>query len=240
MNEKKIKSLNELTRMLDALSVEYSMKEFVASFKRRLSRMKINFWDTMGEKKGLVNPVHAILTAKNNLSEEQMLKVLRVMEDLKLKYRYDEYMDKCDKLRDQFLKERSDYFAAKMSKPINELDNKKSKMSSVIYDMLGVSDVVLSNWIESVLSQIHPETLSIDYEDLEGNIKNASIRHEPVRVTFEYVSAPLIDRYTGNSQFDSFLLRSFFDAEEKEWIYIPLRFIVSVKSTNSQINLEMT
>lgn len=238
MNEKRIKSLNELTRMLDELSQEYSMKEFLSSLKRRLSRMKINFFDQSSEKKGLVNPVQAVLAAKNNLSEDQLLKVLRVMEDLKVKYRYDEYMGKCDKLREEFLNERSDYFASKMSRPISEIDTKKSKMSTILYDMLGVSDVVLSNWIESVLVQIKPETLSIDYEDLDGTVKNANIRHEPVRVTLDYVSAPLIDRYCGNSHFDSFLLRSFFDADEKEWMYIPLRFIIEVKSANNKINLE--
>lgn len=238
MKEKRIKSLNQLTKMLDDLSEEYSMKEFVKTFKRRLGRVKINFWDSMADKKGLVNPVQAILTAKNNLSEEQMLKVLRVMEDLKLKYRYDEYMGRCDKLREEFLSERSDYFAAKMSRPMEDLDGKQSKMSSILYDMLGISDAVLSTWMESVLVQIKPETLSIDYEDLEGNIKNASICFEPVRITSDYVSAPLIDRYTGNSQFDSFLLRSFYDAEEKQWVYIPLRFIIEVKSSNSKINME--
>jgi hypothetical protein len=104
--------------------------------------------------------------------------------------------------------------------------------------MLGVSDVVLCNWMDSILARIKPEVLSVDYEDLDGNIKNANIRAEPVRVTMEYISAPLIDRYTGSSQFDSFLIRSFFDADEKEWIYIPVRFIISVKSANTQINSE--
>lgn len=234
--EKKIKSLNQLTEMIDALSQEYSMSEFTKAFKRRLSRMKIRFWESMSDNKGLVNPVHAILTAKNSLSDEQMLKVLRVMEDLKEKYKYDEYISKCDKAREEFLSDRADYFAAKMGKPI-ELEN-EGKMSSVLHDMLGVSDVVLCNWLDSILVKIKPEVLSIDYEDLEGNIKNANICAEPVRVTLDYVSAPLIDRYTGHSQFDSFLLRSYFDADEKEWIYIPIRFIISVKSANSQINSE--
>jgi hypothetical protein len=234
--EKKIKSLKELTQQIDALSQEYSMDDFAKSFKRRLSRMKIRFWESMADNKGLVNPVHAILTAKNSLSDEQMMKVLRVMEDLKEKYKYDEYMEKCDKLREQFLSDRSDYFASKMGKPLT-LEN-EGKMSEILHDMLGVSDVVLCNWMDSILARIKPEVLSVDYEDLDGNIKNANIRAEPVRVTMEYISAPLIDRYTGSSQFDSFLLRSFFDADEKEWIYIPVRFIISVKSANTQINSE--
>ena len=116
--EKKIKSLKELTTKVNELSKEYSMDDFTKSFKRRLSRMKIRFWESMAENRGLVNPVHAILTAKNSLSDDQMMKVLRVMEDLKEKYKYDEYMEKCDKLRDQFLSDRSDYFASKMGKSL--------------------------------------------------------------------------------------------------------------------------
>ena len=152
--EKKIKSLKELTEKIDTLSQEYSMSDFTKAFKRRLSRMKIRFWESMSDNKGLVNPVSAILSAKNSLSDEQMLKVLRVMEDLKEKYRYDEYISKCDKAREEFLSDRSDYFAAKMGKPV-EIEN-QGKMSSVLHDMLGVSDVVLCNWLDSILAKIKP------------------------------------------------------------------------------------
>jgi len=234
--EKKIKSLNQLTEKIDILSQEYSMGDFTKAFKRRLSRMKINFWDSLSNAKGLVNPVNAILTAKNSLTEEQMVKVLRVMEDLKQKYNYNEYVRKCDEIREEFLLERSDYFAAKMGKPLT-IEN-KGKMSEVLHDMLGISDHVLCQWLDSILVKIKPEVLSIDYEDLDGNVKNSNVVCEPIRLTQDYVSAPLIDRYTGNSQFDSFLLRSFFDVDEKEWIYIPVRFIISVKSANTQINSE--
>ena len=61
--EKKIKSLKELTEKIDTLSQEYSMSDFTKAFKRRLSRMKIRFWESMSDNKGLVNPVSAILSA---------------------------------------------------------------------------------------------------------------------------------------------------------------------------------
>jgi len=234
--EKKIKSLRDLTERINSLSSEYSMADFGKSFKRRLSRMKIRFWESMSENKGLVNPVQAILTAKNSLTDGEMNKVLRVMEDLKVKYRYDEYIKRCDEAREEFLSDREEYFSSKMGKPITEENS--SKMSTVLHDMLGVSDLVICNWLDSILGKIKPEVLGVDYEDLDGNIKNVNIRAEPIKVTKDYVSAPLIDRYTGSSQFDSFLLRSFFDADEKEWIYIPVRFIISVKSANTQINSE--
>jgi len=236
MLEKSIKSINDLTKKIDALHEEYSMGEFAKSFKRRLARRKIDFWNSMNENKGLVNPVISILKAKNSLSDEEMMKVLNILEDLKKKYKYDEYMQRCDEVREMFLLERADYFASTMKQVLS--DPEGNNPFNPLQDMLGASDNMFCTWLEDILRKIRPETLSVDYEDVDGHIKNANICFEPVRVTEDYVSAPLIDRYTGNSQFDSFLLRSFFDADEKEWVYIPVRFIISVKSANSQINSE--
>ena len=44
----------------------------------------------------------------------------------------------------------------------------------------------------------------------------------------EHVEAPLIDRYHGINAYDSFLLRSYYDAKKNEWIYIPIRLIMKV------------
>lgn len=227
-------SINQFVQEIEKLGEQYLIEDFTKSLRRRLSRRGINFWNGMDSLRGLVNPTVAILNAKDGLNPADTLKVVQVMEDLKKKYRYDEYVQKCDETRRAFLTQRKNYFSTKMSTP--GLDSPEISLAEEIEDFMGVGENVISTWLDSVLARIKPETLVMDYEDLDGEVHSIEICHEPIRVTKDYVSAPLIDRYTGKTQFDSFLLRSFFDCKNKSWVYVPVRFIVSVKApTNKEI-----
>jgi hypothetical protein len=231
-------TINQFVQEIEEIGEKYLIGDFVKSLRRRLVRRGIDFWGGLGDMRGLVNPMVAIMQAKNSLSSEETLKVVAVMSDLRKKYRYDEYVRECDEARKNFLGERKNYFSTKLSSPspIMEFreENEQVSIAETIEDFMGVGEAVISSWIDSVLSRIKPETLIMEYEDLDGEVHTMEVCHEPIRVTKDHVSAPLIDRYTGKTQFDSFLLRSFFDCKKKKWCYVPVRFIMNVKSPSSK------
>lgn len=229
-------TINQFIQEIEKLGDEYLIGEFTKSLRRRLSRRKIDFWTGMETLRGLVNPMVALMSAKDALNSAETMKVIAVMGDLKKKYKYDEYVRKCDEARRQFLLQRSEYFSTKMGDPYSE-DSSSMTDSSIMKDMedfMGVGENIVGTWLDSILARIKPETIVMEYEDLDGEIQTIETCHEPIRVTKDFVSAPLIDRYTGKTQFDSFLLRSFFDCNEKKWKYVPVRFIVSVKAPSNK------
>ena len=61
-----------------------------------------------------------------------------------------------------------------------------------------------------------------------ADLVKTRLRHRRSAITMEHVEAPLIDRYHGINAYDSFLLRSYYDAKKNEWIYIPIRLIMKV------------
>jgi hypothetical protein len=228
MKEKTIKSFNEFSNIIEEISNQYSIKDFIKDFKTKLIRRKIDFWKVLGTNKGFVNPVNEILRAKNELTPVEMKKVVQVIDMLKEKYDYQEFLKKCDLIRSKFLSERSDYFSLQMT---NFRGNARDEF--VMEDMLGIQDNVLCGWLDSFLGRIKPDSLKIEYEDLNGDIKSSRIAFKNVEITRDYVECPLVDRYTGSTQFDSFLLRSFYDVDMKHWIYIPIRFIISVDNAST-------
>jgi hypothetical protein len=229
-------SINQFIQQIENLSYEYSIEEFTKSLRRRLSRRGIDFWSGMESLRGLVNPTVAIMRAKDALNSSEMMKVVEVMNDLKKKYKYDEYVKKCDEVRTTFLHERKEYFSAKLGAPQQgePLHITNDSIMKNIEDFMGLGENIVGTWLDSILVRIKPETIVLEYEDLNGEIQSIEICHEPIRVTKDFVSAPLIDRYTGKTQFDSFLLRSFFDCNKKKWKYVPIRFIVNVKTPSNK------
>jgi hypothetical protein len=228
MKEKTIKSFNEFSGMIEELSNQYSMKDFIKEFKTKLVRRKIDFWKVLGSNRGFVNPVNEIIRAKNELTPTQMKKVVQVIDQLKEKYDYDQFLKKCDAIRSKFLSERSDYFSIQMTNFQGHVGDE-----FLMEDMLGIQDNVLCGWLDSFLARIKPDSLKIDYENLDGEVKSSRIGFKNVEITKDYIECPLVDRYTGSTQFDSFLLRSFYSIDEKRWIYIPIRFIITVDNAST-------
>ena len=139
-------------------------------------------------------------------------------------YNYDEYLEECNSLREVFLKDRKTYFSSKVI--FNT--NKKKDGTSNIFELSGTADLVLGDFLDKVLAKIYPAQLDVVYENLVGKKVKTRLRHRRSAITMEHVEAPLIDRYHGINAYDSFLLRSYYDAKKNEWIYIPIRLIMKV------------
>jgi len=221
----KIKSLNDLTIALHEINKKFRINEFVEEYRKSIGESSSEIL-TQLKQDGLSNPFQKIVSLSSKIDESDLEKLMTVGDKLTSKYNYTEYLDECQSLRDAFLKDRRNYFASKVTR---QPSTKKYEMTS-IFDLSGTTDMILADFIDKALALIHPKHLDIVYEDLNGNRVKTKIRHRPASITHDHVEAPLIDRYHGINAYDTFLLRSFYDIKKSEWVYIPIRLIVSLTS----------
>jgi hypothetical protein len=168
------------------------------------------------------------------ITDDELEKVSKINKRLNQKYCYQEFLRECINARAEFLKERKSYFSMKVAR--KHSDDSGNGGLGTYFDITGMTDVMLAEWLDSVLETVYPNHIDIEYEDMNGDRVKTKIAHRICVVGKDYVEAPLIDRYHGTNAYDQFLLHSVYDIKKRKWIYIPMRLIVSMRSDD--INLD--
>lgn len=228
-----VQSLNDLSITIHEIGKRYDINNFVSEFKSYIKEINDTAWDEIDSIRPTdiieVTPLEKILLLSTILSDEDIQKVVKVSEKLNAKYHYDIFSRECDAARNAFLEDRNEYFSMKAvnggSKPIEKI----GWLNSYV-ELTGMSDLMLGSWINKILERIHPYSLDVVYEDLNGKIIKTKIAHRNNVITDGFVECPLIPRYHGSNGYDQFLLNSFFDTKKNKWVYIPIRLIVTLSS----------
>lgn len=225
MPTKKIESLNDLSITIHGINKHYRVSEFVDECKREMGSISDLLTSGLEGSDGLQNPVRRILELSKVVPDPDLERMISVCEKLNAKYSYDRYLEECEMARGDFLRDRADYFSAKI---LNKPDRKEETLN--IFDLSNTSDYLLADWMEKILKKINPNPINIVFEDLTGKIRRTAIRHHPEVYFYKdgSVETRLIDRHHGINAYDSFLLRSFYSSTEGHWILIPMRLIVSM------------
>ena len=227
-----VSSLNDLSITIHEIGKRYNIENYIAEFKTSMTtEVNPKFWDefnalrsaSLGE---LINPLEKIVMMSSVISDSELDKVSKINKRLEQKYGYRDFIKECESARQTFLRERNSYFAMKVAKKHSE-DTGNGGLGTY-FDITGMTDSVLAEWLDLVLEKIYPSHLDIEYEDMNGKRIKTKINHRICVIGQEYIEAPLIDRYHGINAYDTFLLRSFYDFPKKKWIYIPVRLIISV------------
>jgi hypothetical protein len=170
------------------------------------------------------NSVNQITTIPNDVFE----KYISSYKSLKKKYNYEEYIKEGHALRKKFLNERKSYIFNNAKFVQFTKVKKTTTLEKLNFDY--AEQYFIAKWIDKLLKKIYPKTLAMEYEDLYGNMQKAEIAHHKIEITDDYVQAPLIDRFVGESLFDSFLLHSFYNINIDAYQYVPVKFIVNLRS----------
>lgn len=220
--DSKIKSLNDLTIALHLINKKYKIEDYIEAYKKAVGSSGMKILEDL-KMDTTSNPFQKIISFSSKISEEMIESMIAATAGLS-GYNYDEYLEECNSLREVFLKDRKTYFSSKVI--FNT--NKKKDGTSNIFELSGTADLVLGDFLDKVLVKIYPAHLDVVYENLVGEKVKTRLRHRRSSITKEHVEAPLIDRYHGINAYDSFLLRSYYDAKKNEWVYIPIRLIMKV------------
>lgn len=220
MNTKSIPSANDLSIIIHQINKKYNVKGFFEEY--------ISICDSLGgvninelEEKNSSEYDKMVFDKflEDNKSNEDLITSMRTLVE---KYRYMEYLRECEYARKVFFAERKDYFR-------NEIVI-TSKSRKPIFSDDRIEELAISSWIDSKLIEIDPNPMYVKYEDLDGKIKEVSIMHKNYVFHEDYIEGPMIDKQSGHSNYDSFVLHSFYNKTEKKWIYVPVKLIIKLHS----------
>jgi len=235
-----VNSLNDLSITIHEIGKRYNIQNYMEEFRTSMtSEVNSKFWDEFdalhsNSKSEIVNPLEKIIMMSSVISDDQLEKVSKINKRLELKYSFADFLKECESARQAFLRERKTYFSIKVAK--KHTDDSGNGAFSTYFDITGMTDVMLAEWIDLVLEKVYPGHLNIEYEDMDGKHVKTKITHRVCVIGKEFIEAPLIDRYHGSNAYDQFLLHSMYDIKKRKWVYVPMRLIVSVKSDD--LNLD--
>lgn len=235
------KSLNDLSISIHEIGKRYSIQSYIDEFRESLTNeVNPDFWKNIDENirvtsvGEVVNPLEKIMMLSGIISDDELEKVSKINQRLDKKYGYTDFIKECSNARQEFLRERRSYFSMKVANRHSE-DSGNGGLGTY-FDVTGMTDVMLAEWLDAALEKVYPNHIDIEYEDMGGKKVKTKIAHKICVVSKDYVEAPLIDRYHGSNAYDQFLLHSAYDIKKRKWIYIPMRLIVSMRSDD--INLD--
>jgi uncharacterized protein (DUF2344 family) len=235
-----VNSLNDLSITIHEIGKRYNIQNYIDEFKTSLtSEVNPKFWEefeTLRYSSGseVVNPLEKIMLLSSVITDEELEKVSKINKRLEQKYAYSDFVKECESARQAFLRERKTYFSMKVAK--KHSDDSGNGGLGTYFDITGMTDVMLAEWLDSMLEKIYPNHLDIEYEDMNGKRVKTKISHRVCVVGKDFVEAPLIDRYHGSNAYDQFYLHSVYDTKKRKWVYLPMRLIISVKSDEIDID----
>lgn len=235
-----VKSLNDLSITIHEIGKRYDIDQYIDEFRSSMTKeIDPKFWDEYeylrsASSSDIINPMDKLMLLSGAISDEDMDKVSKISKRLQKKYQYTDFLKECESARSAFLRDRRTYFSMKVAKKHSE-DTGNGGLGTY-FDVTGMTDVILANWLDTILEKIYPKTLNLEYEDMSGKVVKTTISHKVCVVDREAVEAPLIDRYHGNNAYDQFLLHSVYDTKKRKWVYVPIRLIIAVKSDDIDID----
>ena len=214
-----VNSLNDLSISIHDIGRRYQIQSYIEEFRQSIGEeVSDRFWDdfdstvrtiSVGE---VVNPLEKIILMSSMITDEELEKVSKINQRLDRKYGYTNFIKECSHARQTFLRERNNYFAMKVAK--KHSDDSSNGGLGTYFDVTGMTDVMLAEWLDAALSAVYPNHIDIEYEDMSGRRIKTKITHRICVVGRDYVEAPLIDRYHGTNAYDQFLLHSVYDIKK--------------------------
>jgi disulfide oxidoreductase YuzD len=240
-----VNSLNDLSIAIYDICKRHNIQNYIDEFKSSVtSEVNSKFWDKVDDLQSIttsevVNPLEKIMIMSSIITDDELNQISKINKKLNLKYSYADFVKECESARRAFLRERAAYFSIKVAKKHSEESGRGGL--GTYFDITGMTDVMLAEWLDALLEKIYPNHLDIEYEDINGKRVKTKISHRICVVSKDYIESPLIDRYHGTNAYDQFYLHSVYDIKKRKWIYLPVRLIVNIKSEDIDIqDLEMT
>lgn len=200
---------NALTAVMNDLIESYKMEDFDAEVRK-------NALQCGATEQSLADGTFTPLYLLDAGQEEEYERFTRFVERLDKKYKYREFHEKASAIRNAFEDMRPSY-----------LYNGLMEQCFPVSAFLGPvgSDAVFVDWFDEAVKAEAPNPIRVEYEDLDGTFKTVTIVDRPDEVTLEYVSCRPLNRFSGSSPYDAFLMRHYYCPEQDEWIPIPIQLI---------------
>ncbi len=196
----------ELTSAILALGAKHRMDDFQAEF-NEIAKSYGATTDSLEKQE--YNPLVLLEEGR----KEDYKRFIKQIEALDRKYSFQEFHDKACFLRTAFDQERKDYLYDSVLRQCAPI---------AFFFPPEIADQFFEQWLDGVFQQ--EESVLLEYENLDGKIIRSVVRHKEDDVTQDYVECRPIDRFVGDTPYDAFLVRYFWN-DESGWIPVPIHLI---------------
>jgi hypothetical protein len=206
---------NALTAIVSDLIESHKMEDFETEVKENALRCGAT---EESLKDGTFTPLSLLDAGRRDQYDE----FIRFVETLDTKYRYREFHEKATAIRNAFEDMRPSYLYSGLMQQCFPV--------SAFLGPVG-SDEIFVDWFDGAVRAEAPNPIRVEYEDLDGSFKTVTVVHKPDEFTLEYTSCRPLNRYSGSTPYDAFLMRHYYCPEQEEWIAIPIQLIKSFAVT---------
>lgn len=216
-------NLTDLMTQVVTLDAKFNIREFDKEIVTRIPIYKTIF-DCRYD-------VDRIAEVTKDYTNEEYENCKNEFEIIKEKYNYEAYLKEGYAMRQQFVGSRKKYLMNKNRKFLEEGLNlgKSPRMGPIEKIAIDINqEYLFSRWLDNHLRNMKPKTMFMTFETDKGEIKEIEVAYRQMEISEDYVEAPLIDRCTGTTLFDRFLLHSFYNVKTKQHEYVPVKLIMGV------------
>ncbi len=196
----------ELSRAIGELATKYRISEFEEEF----NDIAKSFGASESNLKN--NDFNPIFLLEEGRKDEFKL-FMSAVERLDRKYDFQNFHDQCVHLRQSFDRERKGYL----------YDNVLLQcVPMAFFFPPDIADSFFEDWLDGIIDQ--EQSVLLEYESLEGKTIQIVVEPKEDDVTQDYVECRPINRFEGDTPYDSWLIRFFWNAESG-WIPVPIHLI---------------
>lgn len=196
----------KLSRAIGELATKYRISEFEDEF----NEIAKSFGASEANLKN--NDFNPIFLLEEGRKDDFKL-FMNAVERLDRKYDFQNFHDQCVHLRQAFDRERKGYL----------YDNVLLQcVPMAFFFPPDIADSFFENWLDGVIEQ--EQSVLLEYESLEGKTIQIVVEPKEDNVTQDYVECRPINRFEGDTPYDSWLIRFFWNAESG-WIPVPIHLI---------------
>lgn len=196
----------ELSRAIGELATKYRISEFEEEF----NDIAKSFGASEANLKN--NDFNPLFLLEEGRKDEFKL-FMSAVERLDRKYDFQNFHDQCVHLRQAFDRERKGYL----------YDNVLLQcVPMAFFFPPDIADSFFEDWLDGIIEQ--EQSVLLEYESLEGKTIQIVVEPKEDDVTQDYVECRPINRFEGDTPYDSWLIRFFWNAESG-WIPVPIHLI---------------
>lgn len=219
-------NLNQLNEKISELDKKYQIGLFIEQVTNLFKSIDISDENINHIVKNPFIVNDQVFAAVQNVDKEKITNCIQNYIKLKKQFKYDSYLKEGNNIRKTFLSERKKYFFNSSKNIKFGAKGKISNLEKLNVDF--VEQKFIASWLDKLIKK--SGTITIVYEDLDGQTKTITAQHKTINITKDYIEMPLIDRMFGENMFGSFLLHSFYDKDQQKYVYVPLKFIIDIKN----------
>lgn len=199
-------TVREMAEAIKALAVQYNIDDFEAEF----NTIALSFGATEDcLRRNEFNPLMLLEEGR----KEDYKRFIKSLETLDAKYGFQNFHDRCVFLRNAFDRERKGYL----------FDNVLIQCVPMTFFLPpDVADQFFEQWLDGILE--HEESVVLVYENFSGELVKLTVQLKEDEYTLDYTDCRPIDRFAGETPYDAFLVRYFWN-EELGWVPVPIHLI---------------